>query len=271
MNKLLTDVPVSNQNLKFDLKILCLAGIEVRHIQHDTLLSSYWLDGDTTPHDLESLAAIHLRQFAHKHEMKAALRKLKGYAQLEQVPVQTLVDYACGDADKTWQLTGVMERRLVEQGTLPGYRALVLDQILPMSDMELRGVRVDRTVLDASLLTFRRALDDFEIWFNSTPLAAMFAAHLEQRGLVTKKRPAKFRPAASGDLRFLLYADSATRGCDQDAADKGRRRRDQLLRCSQVPRARPVVLHRAYARRFTKPGHLAGGCGVSRAVRRVRP
>jgi len=205
MNKLLTDVPVSNQNLKFDLKILCLAGIEVRHIQHDTLLSSYWLDGDTTPHDLESLAAIHLRQFAHKHEMKAALRKLKGYAQLEQVPVQTLVDYACGDADKTWQLTGVMERRLVEQGTLPGYRALVLDQILPMSDMELRGVRVDRTVLDASLLTFRRALDDFEIWFNSTPLAAMFAAHLEQRGLVTKKRPAKFRPAASGDLRFLLY------------------------------------------------------------------
>jgi DNA polymerase I len=52
--------PKLGQHLKYDLNVLCQAGIELAGIRHDTMLESYVFHSTATRHDMDSLANRYL-------------------------------------------------------------------------------------------------------------------------------------------------------------------------------------------------------------------
>ena len=89
------------QHLKYDEQVLANYGIEMRGIEHDTLLQSYVLESHRT-HDMDSLALRHLGIKTIKYEEVAG----KGASQIgfDEVALDKAAEYAAEDADITLRL-----------------------------------------------------------------------------------------------------------------------------------------------------------------------
>lgn len=90
------------QNIKYDALVLRRAGIHLRGIVFDTLIASQLLDGHIRGHDLDSLAQRHLgiTKVPTKHLIGTGKKQIS----MNEVEITTICDYACEDADCTWQL-----------------------------------------------------------------------------------------------------------------------------------------------------------------------
>ena len=89
------------QHLKYDEQVLANYGIELRGVEHDTLLQSYVLESHR-PHDMDNLALRHLGVKTIKYEDVAG----KGASQIgfDEVPLDKAAAYAAEDADITLRL-----------------------------------------------------------------------------------------------------------------------------------------------------------------------
>src|ERR1700753_3329941 len=88
------------QHLKYDEQVLANYGIELRGVEHDTLLQSYVLESHRT-HDMDSLALRHLGIKTIKYEDVAG----KGASQIgfDEVALEQAAPYAAEDADITFR------------------------------------------------------------------------------------------------------------------------------------------------------------------------
>jgi len=134
------------QNTKYDWLVLHAAGVDLPPPEFDTMLASYCSAGATRRHGIDDLA---LRYFDLKKIPTSELIGTgKNQVTMEQVPVEKVGEYACEDADVAWRLYEVLSRELVETGAEALFRQLELPLVPVLTAMEIRGIRVDRTVLD---------------------------------------------------------------------------------------------------------------------------
>ncbi|HLY75201.1 MAG TPA: DNA polymerase, partial [Planctomycetota bacterium] len=123
------------QNATYDALILRRHEVAVTPISFDTMVGAYLLDPDRGPFDLKSLSKKWLsHDMIHYEDVAGKGAKQVGF---EEVPVDLAKDYSCGDADVTFRLTPILEKRVREDG-MGG----LLDQIeLPLLDvlLELEG------------------------------------------------------------------------------------------------------------------------------------
>lgn len=135
----------TGQNLKFDLGILKKYGIDVRGPLFDTMLAHYLLQPEMR-HNMDYLAAHYLDYEPVPIE---SLIGKKGRNQMSMLMVEpeTLKEYACEDADITWQLRQVFEPLLKEQGLTDLFCQTEVPLIRVLSSMELAGIRVDTQAL----------------------------------------------------------------------------------------------------------------------------
>jgi DNA polymerase-1 len=136
------DRPKVGQNLKYDMSVLRGHDIELRGVQHDTMLESYVLDSTSGRHNLDDLADRVLGLKTILFEDVAG----KGANQLgfESVPIERAAEYAAEDADVALQLHNVLWPRLEREA---GLRAVYEDIEIPLvgvlSRIERNGALVD--------------------------------------------------------------------------------------------------------------------------------
>ncbi|MFA5688531.1 MAG: DNA polymerase I [Kiritimatiellales bacterium] len=131
----------TGHNLKFDSAMLRTAGIELRGRLFDTMLAHYLLDPETR-HALDRLAETHLN-YAPVPITALIGEKKSGQIPMTDVPLDTLCDYACEDADVTLQLRSIFEP-LLEKHKLAGvFNAIECPLVPVLVAMEASGVAVD--------------------------------------------------------------------------------------------------------------------------------
>ena len=134
------------QNLKYDKNILANYGIELKGIQHDSMLQSYILDSTASRHDMDSLALKYLQRTTTHYEDVAG----KGSKQIpfNQVAIEQAAPYAAEDADITLQLHQNFWPELQRNEKLQHvYETIEIPLISVLSHMERNGVLVDAEML----------------------------------------------------------------------------------------------------------------------------
>ncbi|KND55276.1 DNA polymerase I [Candidatus Paraburkholderia kirkii] len=148
------------QHLKYDEQVLANYGIEMRGVEHDTLLQSYVLESHR-PHDMDNLALRHLGVKTIKYEDVAG----KGASQIgfDEVLLDKASEYAAEDADITLRLHHALYPQVAqEEGLLRVYRDIEMPTSRVLRKMERNGVLIDREKLDAQSNEIAKRLIDLQ-------------------------------------------------------------------------------------------------------------
>ena len=134
------------QNLKYDRNVLLNHDIDLRGIEHDTMLQSYVCDASANRHDLDVLAKKYLDLKTTHFEDIAG----KGVKQLSfnQIEIEPAADYAAEDADVALQLHNQLSKIVdAEPALVKVYREIEMPLLNVLSTIERNGVMVDAKVL----------------------------------------------------------------------------------------------------------------------------
>ena len=134
------------QNLKFDLPILNRHGIKVTEFLGDTMLMSYVLNSTGTRHGLDRMAVHYLQYQPMKYEEVAgSASKQINFAQVE-IPAATF--YAAEDADITFRLFNLLEKKLQKEPKLINLlKTLEYPMLKSLLRVETNGAKIDTNML----------------------------------------------------------------------------------------------------------------------------
>ena len=138
----------TGQNAKYDAIVLACqqpAGVEVKGIAFDTMIADFCLRPDARTHNLDAMSLERLG--VRKIPTSALLGTGKNQITMRQVPVDTVGEYACEDADCTWRLKGVIEPELAPHGVDRVFREIEMPLLPVLARMERTGIRVDHEAL----------------------------------------------------------------------------------------------------------------------------
>ena len=134
------------QNLKYDLKVLMKYDIKIAGPQFDTMLAHYLVSPDGR-HNMDILAEKYLN---YKPVSITSLIGKKGKNQLSfaDVPIEKAKEYACEDADITFQLKQKINEELMDKQLAHLMIRLEMPLVPVLSDIEMEGIRVDDKFLN---------------------------------------------------------------------------------------------------------------------------
>ncbi len=134
------------QNIKYDLSILNQYDVEVNGELFDTMIAHYLLQPDLR-HNLNFLSEQYLGYTPINIEELIGKKGAKQDS-MQNVPIEKIVDYACEDADLTFQLKELFEKEL-EKNYLDNLSyTLEMPLISVLADMEQTGIKIDINALN---------------------------------------------------------------------------------------------------------------------------
>ena len=133
------------QNIKFDMIVMAGHGIQIRGELFDTMLAHYLLQPEQR-HNINFLAATYLGYSPVTIEELIG-KKGKGQINMRSVDVVKVKEYACEDADITWQLKEVLENELVKSGLQSLARELEMPLVNVLASMEEAGIAFNADAL----------------------------------------------------------------------------------------------------------------------------
>jgi len=153
------------QNIKFDLLMLSMYGIELKGKLFDTMIAHYLVQPELR-HGMDYLAEIYLRyRTIHYEELVGG--KGKNQMDIRFVDLDLLCKYAAEDADITFQLKQILEGELKENGLENLFYEIEMPLLRVLSIMERNGVRIDSEalrqsseILTAELLVIEKEIHD---------------------------------------------------------------------------------------------------------------
>lgn len=139
-------IPKLGQNLKYDCHVMRRAGAPLAGVDFDTMLAHFLLHPEDR-HNLDELSLKYLGM--RKIPTKELLGTGKNALTMDLVPVTAVSEYACEDADATWQLA---EKLKAELDDSPDSDLKLLESIemplLPVLErVEAHGIRLDKPKL----------------------------------------------------------------------------------------------------------------------------
>ena len=148
------------QNLKYDLHILKNYGLEVKGALFDTMLAHFILKPDQK-HNLNVMAEQYLDYSMVKIEELIG-DKGTGQASFRSVDLEKAKEYACEDADITFQLARMFQIQLKEQGFAKLSESIEMPLIRVLTDMEHHGVKLDVDALKLYAEELRKQIIESE-------------------------------------------------------------------------------------------------------------
>ncbi|MBN1926839.1 MAG: DNA polymerase I [Prolixibacteraceae bacterium] len=133
------------QNIKFDMLMLAQYGIEVKGRLFDTLIAHYLIQPELR-HNLDYLCEIYLN-YKKVPTQELIGQKGKNQRSMRSVDEDKLVEYACEDADLTFQLKTMLEKELAENNLNSLFIDIEMPLIPVLTKMELNGVTIDTGAL----------------------------------------------------------------------------------------------------------------------------
>lgn len=136
------------QNMKFDLLMLAMYGIELKGKMFDTMIAHYLLQPELR-HGMDYLAEIYLRyRTIHYEDLVGA--KGKNQIDIRFVDLDLICDYAAEDADITFQLKQILEKEISVNGLEKLFYEIEMPLMKVLAAMEQNGVRIDSEALKQS-------------------------------------------------------------------------------------------------------------------------
>ena len=202
------------QHLKYDCHILANHGIQLKGIQHDTMLASYVLNSTATRHDMDSLAEHYLGITTIHFEDIAG----KGAKQLtfNQINIEQAGPYAAEDADITLRLHQHLWPQLQQSKTLQNlYSNLEIPLIPVLAAIEYYGVEIDIAQLKQQSTEIAQRLLELEQQahklagqpFNLGSPKQLQHILFEQLQLPVRKKTPKGQPSTAEDVLVELAHD----------------------------------------------------------------
>ena len=155
------DTKKIGHNLKFDVKVLKMQGIEVANLYFDTMVASYLLNPGTRAHKLDDLV---FRELGYQMTKITELIGEKGKAQktLELVDPKKVADYSCEDADYTWRLVEKLEPQLKKNQLWKLFTEIEMPLIEVLIEMEMNGIKIDTEYLKKLQQKVQRRINTLE-------------------------------------------------------------------------------------------------------------
>ena len=132
------------QNIKYDYHILANYDIELKGQLFDTMIAHYLLQADMR-HNMTVLAETYLNYSPIKIE--TIIGKGKAQLNMRDLPTIKIKDYACEDADITWQLKTVFEPLLKEESLISLFQEIEMPLVSVLAKMEREGINLDQSSL----------------------------------------------------------------------------------------------------------------------------
>lgn len=145
-------------NWNFDYKILKQKGFAVGPIFFDTMIAAYLLNPDRKAIGLKALALEELG--IQMTEIAELVPKGNDFLEMASVDVQEISDYACQDADCTFQLYQRFSKTLAENELEPVFNEIEMPLITVLAEMEMRGVALDLPYFRQLLVETQSRLKD---------------------------------------------------------------------------------------------------------------
>ena len=202
------------QNLKYDRNVLLNHGIDLRGIEHDTMLQSYVCDASANRHDLDVLAKKYLDiKTVHFEEIAG-----KGAKQLtfNQIELEAAADYAAEDADVALQLHNQLNRIVGAEPALEKvYREIEMPLLQVLSTIERNGVMVDAELLNTQSDEIEQKVASIEALahedagqeFNLGSSKQIGELLYEVKGMPVIRKTPKGQPSTAEDVLEQLAAD----------------------------------------------------------------
>ena len=147
------------QNMKYDAKILARNGIAVAPID-DTMLMSYAMNAGLHGHGMDALAE---RYLSHTPiPIKDLLGTGKAMITFDRVPIEDAVTYAAEDADITLRLWQIFKPQLHRTRVTRVYEGLERPLVPVLAQMEMHGIKVDRSALSRMSGAFAQKMAQLE-------------------------------------------------------------------------------------------------------------
>lgn len=134
-------------HFKFDYKVLARRGMNFKNQVFDTMVAHYLIQPESS-HKLDRLAESELGYAT------IPITALIGPAGKDQksmadLPIESLTDYACEDADIAFQLRDRLKPQLEAVAATHLFEEVEMPLVRILADMELEGVRIDSEALFA--------------------------------------------------------------------------------------------------------------------------
>ena len=133
------------QNIKYDLVVLRNYGVELSGRLFDTMLAHYLLHPELR-HGMDYLAETYLNYTPVKIETLIG-KKGKNQLSMRDVEQEKISDYACEDADITWQLKELFDPKLKEDEVLDLFSEVEMPLTTVLASMENEGINLDTEAL----------------------------------------------------------------------------------------------------------------------------
>ena len=133
------------QNLKYDIQVLKNYDIHVQGRIFDTMLAHYLIDPETA-HRMDVIAETYLN-YTPIPISRLIGPKGKKQKSIREAPIHELVDYACEDADITFQLKEKLAPEIKEKGLEKLLHEVEEPLSFVLADMEYEGVKIDTDAL----------------------------------------------------------------------------------------------------------------------------
>ncbi len=133
------------QNLKYDIQVLTNYGIKVEGRIFDTMIAHYLIQPEQK-HNLDYLAEVYL-EYTKVRTEELIGRKGSQQGNMRDVPLEKLTDYACEDADITWQLYELFSEQIKNEGLDKLAGKIEFPLVGVLAKMERAGVKLDSTSL----------------------------------------------------------------------------------------------------------------------------
>jgi DNA polymerase I len=147
------------QNMKYDAKIFARHGIRVAPID-DTMLMSYAMHAGLHGHGMDTLAE---RYLSHQCiPIKDLIGSGKAQVTFDRVPIEAAVKYGAEDAEVTLRLWQSFKPQLHQHRVTTVYETLERPLVPVLMDMEMAGIKVDRTTLSRMSGAFAQTMARLE-------------------------------------------------------------------------------------------------------------
>ncbi|MGC6442648.1 MAG: DNA polymerase I [Rubripirellula sp.] len=145
-------------NLKYDITVLRWNGVHVRGPVFDTMLAHAQKEPEMK-HGLDYLSQLYL---GYQPIPISDLIGPKGETQksMTEVPFERLVEYACEDADVTWQIAAAMRPELESRGVTQVCYEVECPLVPVLVEMEYHGIRLDTDALAVFSKRLEREIEE---------------------------------------------------------------------------------------------------------------
>lgn len=128
-------------NIKYDLQVLKNYNINVSGKIFDTMIASYLLNPENRQHNLDALSFSELNwEKINSDDLFPDKKQIKNFS---EVDLEKLSLYSCEDADCTFKLKKIFEKKLKENELINLFQDLEVPLISILADMERNGIMLD--------------------------------------------------------------------------------------------------------------------------------